>query len=176
MTTRSRATPFLGAITAAMLLTDAPASAQTITNPGTKPDQRAATAAAAKPAQPTKPAHPAKTAQPAKPAKPAVTAANAPAAQGTDYWAINTDLGRYRDTKSIAEPNATNRVPLQGAPGSVGLGQGTSSTGQFVDGRATPGLERYNQDPQSYAGVSMSLTNSNKTFPLPTQLLPHNQW
>jgi len=169
MTTRSRATPFLGAITAAMLLADAPASAQTITNPGTKPDQRAATAAAAKPA------HPAKTAQPAKPAKPAVTA-NAPAAQGTDYWAINTDLGRYRDTKSIAEPNATNRVPLQGAPGSVGLGQGTSSTGQFVDGRATPGLERYNQDSSSYAGVSMSLSNSNKSFPLPTQLLPHNSW
>ena len=44
------------------------------------------------------------------------------------------------------------------------------------DGRAAPGLERYNQDPQSYAGMSLSLTNSNKAFPLPTQMLPHNQW
>jgi hypothetical protein len=159
MTTRSNAsTPLLGAIAAAMLLAAATASAQTIA----KPDQRA-TPAAAKPAQLAKSAKP--TAAPAKAAE-----------QGTDYWAINTDVGRYRDMKPVPEPTAPGRVPIQGAPGTVGFAHGTVRTGQLADGRAAPGLERYNQDPQSYAGVSMSLTNSNKTFPLPTQLLPHNQW
>ena len=143
-----------------MLLAGATASAQTIA----KPDQRGATAAAAKPAQP------------AKPAKRTAAPANAPAEQGTDYWAINTDLGRYRDTKPVPEPTAPGRVPLQGAPGSVGFASGAVRTGQFADGRTAPGLDRYNQDPQSYAGVSLSMTNSNKSFPLPTQLLPHNQW
>jgi hypothetical protein len=165
MATRSNAsTQLLGAIAAAMLVAGATASAQTIA----KPDQRGATPAAAKPAQPVK------SAQPAKPAKPA--AAPATVEQGTDYWAINTDIGRYRDLKPIPEPNAPGRVPLQGAQGSVGLAHGAVRTGQLADGRAAPGLERYNQDPQSYAGVSLSLTNSNKSFPLPTQLLPHNQW
>jgi hypothetical protein len=140
-----------------MLLAGATASAQTIA----KPDQRGATPAAAKPA---------------KPAKPAAVSAKAPSDQGTDYWAINTDVGRYRDTKPIPEPTAPGRVPLQGAPGTVGFAHGSVRTGQLGDGRDAPGLERYNQDPQSYAGVSMSLTSSNKTFPLPTQLLPHNQW
>jgi hypothetical protein len=157
---RRASTQLVGAIAAAMLLAGGAASAQTIA----KPDQRAATPAAAKPAQPVKPAK--RTAAPA----------TAPAEQGTDYWAINADLGRYRDTKSIPEPNAPGRVPLQGAPGSVGLAHGTVRTGQLADGNTAPGLERYNQDPQSYAGVSLSMTNSNKSFPLPTQLLPHNQW
>jgi hypothetical protein len=161
MTTRSSAsTQLLGTIAATMLLAGATASAQTIA----KPDPRATPTA-------TKPA------QLAKPAKPAAAAAKAtPAEQGTDYWAINTDLGRYRDMKPVPEPTAPGRVPLQGAPGTVGFAHGTVRTGQLADGQAAPGLERYNQDPQSYAGVSMSLTNSNKTFPLPTQLLPHNQW
>jgi hypothetical protein len=167
MTTRSSATQFLGAVAAAMWLAAAAASAQTIA----KPDQRGAVTAAAKPAQPVK------SAQPAKPAKPAATPASAKAPeQGTDYWAINTDLGRYRDTKPIPEPTAPGRVPLQGAQGTVGLASGAVRTGQFADGRAAPGLDRYNQDPQSYAGVSLSVTSSNKSFLLPTQLLPHNQW
>ena len=102
--------------------------------------------------------------------------ASAAAEQGTDYWAINTDLGRYRDTKPVPEPTAPGRAPLQGAPGSVGFTSGAVRTGQFADGRTAPGLERYTQDPQSYAGVSLSLTSSNKSFPLPTQLLPSNQW
>ena len=153
---RRVSTQLIGAIAAAMLLAGATASAQTIA----KPDQRGATPAAAKPA---------------KPAKPAPASAKA-AEQGTDYWAINTDIGNYRDKKPIPEPNAPGRVPLQGAQGSVGLASGSVRTGQLADGRAAPGLERYNQDPQSYAGVSLSLTNSNKSFPLPAQLLPHNQW
>ena len=166
MTTRSSAsTQLLGALAAAMLLAGAAASAQTIA----KPDQRGATPAAAKPAQSVK------SAQPVKPAKPAAAPATV-ADQGTDYWAINTDLGRYRDTKPIPEPNAPGRVPLQGAPGSVGFASGAVRTGQFADGRAAPGLERYNQDPQSYAGVSLSLTSSNKSFPLPAPLLPQSQW
>jgi hypothetical protein len=126
-----------------MLLVGGTTSAQTIA----KPDQRAAKTAAAKPAQPAKPA-----AAPAKAAE-----------RGTDYWAINTDIGRYRDEKPIPAPDAPGRVRLQGAPGSVGFASGAVRTGQFAD-------------PQSYAGVSLSLTNSNKSFPLPTQLLPHNQW
>ena len=161
MMTRSSASQLLGAVAAAMWLAAATASAQTIAQPGTKPDQRGAVTAA-KPAQPAKP-------------RPAAASAKAPE-QGTDYWAINTDIGRYRDTKSIPEPTAPGRVPLQGAPGSVGFASGSVRTGQLADGRAAPGLERYNQDPQSYAGVSLSVTSSNKSFPLPTQLLPSNQW
>jgi hypothetical protein len=171
MMTRSSATPLLGAIAAAMWLAAATASAQTIAKPNAKPDQRGATTAAAKPAQPVK------SAQSAKPAKPAVRPASAPTEQGTDYWAINTDLGRYRDMKSIPEPTAPGRTTLQGAPGgTVGFTSGTVRNGQLGDGRAAPGLERYNQEQQSYAGVSLSLTNNNKSFPLPTQLLPSNQW
>jgi hypothetical protein len=166
MATRSNAvTQLLGAIAAALALAGGTASAQTIA----KPDQRGATTAAAKPAQPVRPA------QPAKSAKPAPVSATAPN-QGTDYWAINTDVGRYRETKPIPAPRDPSRVPLQGAPGSVGFASGTVKTGQFADGREAPGLERYNQDPQSYAGMSFSVTSSNKSFPLPTQLLPHNQW
>jgi len=172
MATRSNAvTQLLGAIAAALLLAGGTASAQTIA----KPDQRGAATAAAKPAQPIKPAQPVKSAQPAKSAKPAPASATAPN-QGTDYWAINTDVGRYRETKPIPAPRDPSRVPLQGAEGSVGFAHGSVRTGQLGDGRDAPGLERYNQDPQSYAGVSLSLTNSNKSFPLPTQLLPHNQW
>ena len=156
MTTRSSATQLLGAVAAAMWLAGATASAQTIA----KPDQRGAVTAAAKPAK-----------------KPAVTPANAPAEQGTDYWAINTDIGRYRDTKPVPEPTAPGRTTLQGVPGgTVGFASGGVRAGQLADGRTAPGLERYNQDPQSYAGVSLSLTSSNKSFLLPTQMLPHNQW
>jgi hypothetical protein len=160
MTTGGNAsTQLLGAIAAAMLVAAAAASAQTIA----KPDQRATTAAA-------------KPAQRAKPAKPAVRAANAPAEQGTDYWAINTDVGRYRDERPLPSANDASRIRLQGGEGSVGLTSNAAKTGDFATGRAAPGLERYNQDSSSYAGVSLSLTNSNKSFPLPTQLLPHNQW
>jgi hypothetical protein len=163
MTTRRNAsTPLLGAVAAAMLLVAGAVSAQTIA----RPDQLAA---ATKPAQPVKPV------QLAKPAKPAAAPAKA-AEQGTDYWAINTDLGRYRDERPLPPANDASRIRLQGAPGSVGLTSEAAKTGEFATGRAAPGLERYNQDSSSYAGVSMSLTNSNKSFPLPTQLLPHNQW
>ena len=163
-TRRNPSTPLLAAIAAAMLLAGGAVSAQTIA----KPDQRT-TPAAAKPAQPVKPA------QLAKSAKPAAAPAKA-AEQGTDYWAINTDLGRYRDERPLPPANDASRIRLQGAPGSVGLTSEAAKTGEFATGRAAPGLERYNQDSSSYAGVSMSLTNSNKSFPLPTQLLPHNQW
>ncbi len=167
MTTRSSATQLLGAIATVTLLAGVTASAQTIA----KPERPGAVSAAAKPAQPIKPAQPAKPAA----AKPAPASAKA-SEQGTDYWAINTDLGKYRDTKSIPEPPGPGRVPLQGAQGTVGFAHGTVRTGQLADGQAAPGLERYNQDPQSYAGMSLSMTSSNKSFLLPTQLLPHNQW
>ena len=157
---RRASTQLFGAIAAAMLLAGATitASAQTIA----KPDQRGAIPAATKPAQP-------------KAGKPAPASAKA-AEQGTDYWAINTDIGRYKDTKPIPEPTAPGRVPLQGAQGSVGFASGSVRTGQLADGRAAPGLERYNQDPQSYAGMSLSLTSSNKSFPLPAPIIPQSPW
>jgi hypothetical protein len=159
--TRSSATQLLGAIAAVMWVAVATVSAQTIA----KPDQRGTTPAAAKPAKPVKSTQPAK----------AAPLANA-VGQGTDYWAINTDIGKYRDTKPVPEPAAPGRIPLQGAPGTVGFASGAVRTGQLSDGRTAPGMDRYNQDPQSYAGMSLSLTNNNKSFPLPTQLLPSNQW
>ena len=171
MMTRSSASQLLGTIAAIWLAATATASAQTIANPNAKPDQRGAATAAAKPAQPVK------SAQSAKPAKPVVRPASASTEQGTDYWAINTDLGRYRDMKPVPEPTAPGRTIVQGTSGgTVGFTSGTVRTGQLGDGRAAPGLERYNQEQQSYAGVSLSLTNNNKSFPLPTQLLPSNQW
>ena len=158
MTTRSSAMQLL-AIAAAMWLAGATAWAQTIA----QPDKKAPASAAAKPAQPAKP-------------RPAPASAKAPE-QGTDYWAINTDIGRYRDTKPVPEPTAPGRTTLQGVPGgTVGFASGAVRAGQLADGRTAPGLERYTQDPQSYAGVSLSLTSNNKSFPLPTQLLPSNQW
>lgn len=154
MTTgRSAAMQLLGAIVAAALLAGAaaPASAQTIAKPAKK-------AAAA-----------------AKPAKPAPAPAKA-TEQGTDYWAINTDVGKYRDDRPVPAPHAPGRVPLQTAPGSVGFTSGAVRTGQFADGRTTPGLDRYNQDPQSYVGLSLSVTSSNKSFPIPAPLLQQSQW
>jgi hypothetical protein len=152
MTTgRSTAMSLLGAIVAAALLMGAAAtaSAQTIAKPDKKP-------AAARSAQ----------------RAPAPATA---AEQGTDYWAINTDVGKYRDDRPVPAPSAPGRVPLQNAPGSVGFTSAPVRTGQFADGRTTPGLDRYNQDPQSYVGLSLSVTSSNKSFPIPAPLQP-SQW
>jgi hypothetical protein len=150
----------LGAIAAAALLADgaAPASGQTIANPDKRP---AATA---------------------KPIKPATKRAPANAApeQGTDYWAINTDVGKYANSSREAGTSATTRergrVPLQTAPGSVGLTSESVKSGQFSDGRAVPGMDRYTQDPQTYVGLSLSVTSNNNSFPLPTPLMPRNDW
>ena len=167
MTTRSSATQLLGAIAAAMLLAGATASAQTIA----KPDQRGAVTAAAKPAQPVK------SAQPAKPAKPA--AASASAAASAARHRLLGDQHRPRPIPRYeAGPGADRSGPRATARGAGDrrLRARHRRTGQLADGRAAPGLERYNQDPQSYAGMSLSVTSSNKSFLLPTQLLPHNQW
>ena len=151
----------LGAIVAAALLTGgpAPASAQTIANP----DKRTAVAA-----KPTKPA--------AKRAP-----ANTAAEQSTDYWAINTDVGKYANTsrdsdRTAATTRERGRVPLQTGPGSVGFTSDTVKSGQFSDGRAVPGMDRYTQDPQTYVGLSLSVTSNNNSFPLPGLPMPRNDW
>ena len=145
-----------------MLLAGGAASAQTIA----KPDQRGG----GNRRQPSRRSR--------KPAKPAAGVREAaPAEQGTDYWAINTDIGRYRDDQARSGADRAGTASrCKGRRGPSASRHGAVRTGQFADGRTAPGLDRYNQDPQSYAGVSLSLTNSNKSFPLPTQLLPHNQW
>jgi hypothetical protein len=152
-------TRLLGAIAVAMLLTEnaAPASAQTLVSPANRP------AAAAQPAKPARQRAP----------------ANKPAEQGTDYWAINTDVGKYTNAARANEKPATptrdlGRVPLQTAPGSVGFSSQPVRSGQFSDGRTVPGLDRYTQDPQSYVGLSVSVTSTNNSFPIP--LFPRNEW
>jgi hypothetical protein len=147
----------LGAIVAVTLLVDAaaPASAQTIANPGTR------NAAAAKPTKPATKRPPANTAT----------------QQGTDYWAINTDVGKYANTsRDIPTTRERGRVPLQTAPGSVGFTSDSVKSGQFSDGRAVPGMDRYTQDPQTYVGLSLSVTSSNNSFPLPGLPMPRNDW
>ena len=158
---RSASIQLFGAIVAATMLVDgaAPASAQTIANPGTRP---AADAKSIKPATKRAPA-------------------NAAAEQGTDYWAINTDVGKYANTSRDSDrPAATTRergrVPLQTAPGSVGFTSDTVKSGQFSDGRAVPGMDRYTQDPQTYVGLSLSVPSSNNSFPLPGLPMPRNDW
>ena len=152
-------TRLLGAMAAAMLLAAGavPVSAQTVVSPG----QRPATGGKS-----TRPA-------------PQRAPANKPAEQGTDYWAINTDVGKYSNAsraneKPPAAARDIGRVPLQTAPGSVGFSSQPVRSGQFSDGRTVPGLDRYTQDPQSYVGLSVSVTSTNNSFPIP--LFPRNEW
>jgi hypothetical protein len=159
MTAGWRASTQLFGAVVAMLLADsaAPASAQTVVSPDKRP------AAAVKS---TKPA-------------PQRAPANKAAEQGTDYWAINTDVGKYANTSRAADKPAVatrepGRVPLQTAPGSVGFASQPMRSGQFSDGRTVPGLDRYTQDPQSYVGLSLSVTSTNNSFPIP--LFPRNEW
>jgi len=135
-----------------------PASAQTITDPSKK----IGAPAAAKP----KPvaAKPGATATAAKPKLSDQTS--------TDYWAINTDLGKYsQGTKSPpVERTPLSRQPLRGADGTIGFTAGDVRPATVGDGTVAAGMERYNQAPDSYAGMSLSLSSSNKGFPL----LPRN--
>ena len=166
MTPASNAsTQLLGAIAAATLLAGTAASAQTIASP----ISAAPTAGRGKAGAARQTGEARQTGQASRGANEGARARHR----------LLGDQHRYRSIpRQEADPGAgaPGRVPLQGAPGSVGFASGSVRTGRLVDGRASPGLERYNQDPQSYAGVSLSLTNSNKSFPFPTQLLPHNQW
>jgi hypothetical protein len=148
-----------GAIVAAMLLVAAaaPTSAQTIANP-TRP-------AAAKSSKPATQRAPVKTGT----------------EQGTDYWAINTDVGKYANTsrdidRTAATTRERGRVPLQTGQGSVGFASDTVKSGQFSDGRAVPGMDRYTQDPQTYVGLSLSVPSNNNSFPLPGLPMPRNDW
>jgi hypothetical protein len=127
---------------AALLLGAAPAAAQTIANPQKK--------AAAK--QPAKPA----------PRAPAAKLSDQPA---DNYWTAKTDLGNYsRETPTERQPFERRQLPNQ--PGTVGFYSGTVRSGTLQDGSAVPGLERYNQTGDSFAGMSLQLTPANKGFPL----------
>jgi len=150
MTARRASVKLLGVIAAVALLaaTAAPAVAQTIANPQKK---KVATAAAKPVAAP-------------KAARPKLSDETS-----TDYWAINTDLGKYkRDTPT--ERNIASRVPLRDAPGTVGFTSGDIRNGTLADGSAAAGMERYNQEQKSYVGMSLSVTSTDKSFPL----LPRN--
>jgi hypothetical protein len=55
---------------------------------------------------------------------------------------------------------------LPNQPGTVGFYSGTVRSGTLSDGSALSGLERYNQTGDSFAGMSLQVTPSNKGFPL----------
>jgi hypothetical protein len=110
-----------------------------------------------------------------KPAKPAVkrTAPASAAAAQSDYWKIEYAMPEYEGGgRRSAEPNTVrertplDRTRLDNGPGSIGFssGSGANST-QFSDGRSVPGMERYNQQPNSgYAGMSLSVPTLNNTL------------
>ena len=154
MTAHRASAKLLGAIAAVGLLAAmaAPAAAQTIANP----EKKKVATTAAKPA-----------------AKPKAAQAKLSDETSTDYWAINTDLGKYkRDTP--AERNIASRVPLRDAPGTVGFTSGDVRNGTLADGSTAAGMERYNQEQKSYVGMSLSVTSNDKSFPLAIPLLPRN--
>jgi hypothetical protein len=142
-----------GALATAALLaaTAVPVAAQTIANP----EKKKVATTAAKPV-----------------AKPKAPRARISDETATDYWAINTDLGKYkRDTPT--ERNITSRVPLRDAPGTVGFTSGDVRNGTLADGSAAAGMERYNQEQKSYVGMSLSVTSTDKNFPL-LPIVPRN--
>ena len=130
-----------GALIAAALALPTTAAAQSMTNPDPK--------AVAKPA--------------AKPAPRPKLSEQKNADDG--YWTAKTDLGSYsRETPSERQPFERRQLPNQ--PGTVGFYSGTVRSGTLQDGTAVPGLERYNQTGDSFAGVSLQVTPANKGFPL----------
>jgi hypothetical protein len=150
MTAHRASVKLLGTIAAVALFAAAPSAAQTIANPEKKK------VAATKPA-----------------AKPKAPQAKLSDETSTDYWAINTDLGKYkRDTPT--ERNIASRVPLRDAPGTVGFTSGDIRNGTLADGSTAAGMERYNQEQKSYVGMSLSVTSNDKSFPLAIPLLPRN--
>jgi hypothetical protein len=110
-----------------------------------------------------------------KPTKPAVkraAPASPTAAQG-DYWKIEYALPEYEgggrrsaEPVTVRERTPLDRKRLDNGPGSVGFSSGSgASAGQLSDGRAVPGMERYNQQPNSgYAGMSLSVPTLNNTL------------
>jgi opacity protein-like surface antigen len=145
MTARRASVKLLGAIAAMALLAVAvpPAAAQTIANPEKKKVATAKPAAKSKPAQ-----------------------ARLSDQTSTDYWAVNTDLGKYsRDIPT--ERTMASRVPLRDAPGTVGFTSGVIRNGTLADGSTAGGMERYNQEQKSYVGMSLSVTSKDKNFPIP---------
>jgi len=144
MTLQGTSFPLCAALLAAALALAAPATAtaQSMANP----DPRAV----------------AKPKAAAKPAKPAAKLSD----QGADsYWTAKTDLGGYsRETPAARQPFERRQLPNQ--PGTVGFYSGTVRSGTLSDGTAVPGLERYNQTGDSFAGVSLQVTPANKSFPL----------
>jgi hypothetical protein len=158
--------PVFGMVVMAMLFAVAPHAVQA-----------QSTAPAAKPA--TSPA-----AKPAKPAAAPVVQYGDPAERNA-YWSVNTALpSQYSEpTRTPAKPSADRsrsatgpgdntrplgRVPLRDAPGSIGFTAGQSArSGRFEDGREVPGLNPNTQQESSYVGLSLSVTSTNKRFPVP---------
>jgi len=120
---------------------------------------------------PAKPAPAHKAPKPA-PAKRAAPPANAATANG-DYWKIEYALPEYEGGGQrrsagpiVRESTPLDRKPLDSGPGSVGFSSGSGlNASQLSDGRSVPGMERYNQQPNSgYAGMSISVPTLNNTL------------
>ena len=162
MTTQGASIRLLAAV-ALTELAALSASAQTITDPNKKIGAPGTTA------KPT-------TAKPAGTATAAGKTSAKPKLSdqtSTDYWAINTDLGKYsRDSKPSPSERTPllSRQPLKGADGSIGLTAGDVRPATLGNGTVAAGMERYNQTPDSYAGMSLSISSPDKNFPL----LPRN--
>jgi hypothetical protein len=147
---------------AAALLVSSDAVAQSLTNPA-KP--AAARAAAAVPAK-----------KPVKPAAP-VRQVSAPSFDGepgrvSDYWTIERALPSRtservtRAREADTTPGLNQRIPLQNAPGSIGIASGNIRATEFSDGRPVPGLTQNTRGDSSYVGLSLSAPSDNKSFPL----------
>ena len=111
--------------------------------------------------------------------KPTKTAAARPAAASpyegepgklSDYWTVDRALPSRSATERRSSPDgapALGRVPLQNAPGSVGIASGTVRGSEFYDGRPVPGLTQNTRGDSSYVGLSLSMPSNNNAFLLP---------
>jgi hypothetical protein len=95
--------------------------------------------------------------------------------QQSKPWSIEDALpdnrysaSRWTDNLPTVSAPQLGRVPLQKGQGSFGLETNTSvKDNQFSDGRTVPGLETVKRDPPSYFGLSLSVPNNSKSFPVP---------
>jgi hypothetical protein len=159
----------VGAIAAMVLLLGGSAAA--LAQPAAKPGQPAA----ARTATTSTTAH-----KPPKPA-PAARRVAAPIDTGepgqlSDYWTIERALpGRTREDRGrpAATTSELGRVPLQNAPGTLGIASGNIRGTEFSDGRPVPGLTQNTRGESSYVGLSLSVPSSNNSFPIPA---PPSPW
>jgi hypothetical protein len=147
---------------AAALLVSSHASGvgQTLTNPERPGAQRQTAVPAKKPVKPVAP----------------VQQVSAPSYSGepgrvSDYWTIekalpNRTSERVTRAREADTTPGINRIPLQNAPGTVGVASGNIRSSEFSDGRPIPGITQNSYNNSSYVGLSLSAPSDNKSFPL----------